>query len=72
MKNWIKILSKEESLMKIIKGLTTEDIENDIELEIVSGFGGMKVGQCKVSEVLEIVKNEERDVNRDYYIVKLD
>ena len=57
-----------EKITDIVKGITQEQINNDIELEIVSGFGGMVCGTCKVSEVLDIVNNEERSVNRDYFI----
>ena len=54
----------------IIKSLTDEDIQQDITLEIYSAYGGVCLGQVKVSGVMELVESEERQVNRDYFITK--
>lgn len=57
-----------KELTKYVKGLKQYHIDSDVELEIISGFGGMCCGYCKVSEVIEIINSEEREINRDYFI----
>ena len=68
----LNFLDEEEFLMKIIYDLTKEDIKNDIELEIVSCYGGARIGRCNVSDIRTIIKEqEEKIVNRDYTFIKL-
>lgn len=54
---------------KIIKGITQEHLDNDVEVEIISAYGGMLCWKGNISEVLEVIENEERCVNHDYYVV---
>ena len=53
----------------IMKGVTQEHLDNDVDVEIISAYGGMCCWKGKISEVLELVAQEERSVNRDYYVV---
>lgn len=57
-----------KELKKIVKGINQKHIDDDISVEIISGYGGMLCGTCKVSNVLKLVGSEEKQVNRDYYI----
>jgi hypothetical protein len=61
---------KLENFKNIIKGITQEDLNNDINVKIISAFGGSKCWEGKISEVLDVIKNEERCVNVDFYVIK--
>ena len=51
--------------------LSDEEIEKDERVGIFSYYGGVKVGECKISEMDEVVRQEEdRAVNVDYFFQK--
>ena len=50
-----------KELKKIVKGINQKHIDDDISVEIISGYGGILCGTCKVSEVLKLVESEERE-----------
>lgn len=57
-----------EKLTSIINGITQQDINDDCDVVIMSAYGGAIVGYCKVSEVFDVISQEERTVNTDYYM----
>lgn len=60
-----------ENYQTLVKGVTQEDIDNDISVEICSAYGGMVCWRGKLSELEELLKHEERQVNLDFYIFKV-
>jgi hypothetical protein len=58
---------RNDYLTAIIPNLTLDDIYNNCDIELYSAYGGAVCWRGNVSDVIEIVKNEERKVNRDYY-----
>ena len=66
---YVVIITMElKNFEKIIKGVTQEHLDNDVDVEIISAYGGMTCWKGKISKVLEVIKNEERCVNRDFYV----
>ena len=63
------IIMELKNFEKIIKGINQEHLDNDVDVEIISAYGGMTCWNGKISEVLEVIENEERCVNRDFYVV---
>jgi len=53
----------------VIKGVTQEHLTNDVDVVIISAYGGMCCWKGKISEVLKVIAHEERSVNIDYYVV---
>ena len=53
----------------IIDNVTQKHIDDNVNVEIYSAFGGMTCWEGKLSEVLDVIKNEEdREVNKDYFV----
>lgn len=59
---------KLENYSKIVNGIKQIHLDNDSDVKIVSAYGGMTCGYCKVSEILDLIEDEERCVNVDYYL----
>lgn len=60
---------KLENYKNIVQGVTQEHLDNDAEVELYSVYGGMTCWKGKLSDVKDLIKNEEdREVNIDYYI----
>ncbi len=57
-----------EELKNIIPEITQDDIINNSDVEIYSAYGGKCVGYILVSEIDEVLKNEERQVGLDFYM----
>jgi hypothetical protein len=56
----------------VSKEITEEDISNNIELEVYSAYGGMTVGFVKISDLIEMLKEEDsKELNRDFYLNKI-
>jgi len=45
-----------------------EDRMPDLNLEVVSAYGGMVVGIVKCSDAIEMIEEEQREINLDYYL----
>ena len=54
---------------ELVKGITQQDIDNDVNVEIISAYGGMTCWKGKISEVLEVVNEDDRCANRDFFVV---
>ena len=56
----------------IVQGITQEHLDNDADVELYSAYGGMTCWIGKLSEVKSLIKKEEdREVNVDYYFAVL-
>ena len=55
---------------KLDCGITIEDINNNIELNVYSGFGGMFLHTIKISKLEGWLKNNGRTLNRDFFLRK--
>jgi len=52
----------------IINNVQQHHIDNNVNVEICSAYGGMVLMKCKIKDVFGIIENEERIVNVDYVI----
>ena len=59
-----------EELKKIITDLTDEDIEQDVEIEMYSTYGGTTLGLFRVSVIGEVIEDLDKEVGKDFHLVK--
>jgi hypothetical protein len=58
-----------EDFKNIIEGITQSHLDNNVDVKVISAYGGRTCWSGKISEVLDLIRYEERCVNRDFYIV---
>jgi len=59
-------------VVKVIDDIKDIDYCNNIELEIISCYGGAKLGTVRMRDVLEMIVNEERAFETDYTLRRIE
>jgi hypothetical protein len=58
-----------EDFKNIIEGVTQSHLDNNVDVKVISAYGGRTCWIGKISDVLDLIRDEERCVNKDFYIV---
>jgi hypothetical protein len=58
-----------EDFKNIIEGVTQSHLDNNVDVKVISAYGGRTCWSGKISEVLDLIRDEERCVNLDFYVV---
>jgi hypothetical protein len=58
-----------EDFKNIIEGITQSHLDKNVDVKVISAYGGRTCWSGKISEVLDLIRDEERCVNRDFYVV---
>ena len=58
-----------KQFQNIINNITQKHIDNNVNVIIYSAYGGMTCWEGKLSQVLDVIKNEkDKELNKDYFV----
>lgn len=55
-------------IKKYVPNITDDEISHNVDIDVVSAYGGMTCMVIPVGDIVEFVESQERQLGMDYYL----